>query len=121
MFSFDGVGFGLAFTASFLSGARWTFSQKVLQKSKLNLHNPIDFIYHIQPMMILTILPLAIYVEGKKNSAPLFQIHFENLQIRKPDIQIPLFLTKKGPRMAASEFGFRFSTPETLSKLVLEV
>ena len=30
-FSFDGLGFGLAFTASFLSGARWTFSQKVLQ------------------------------------------------------------------------------------------
>ena len=63
--SFDGLGFGLAFTASFLSGARWTFSQKVLQKSKLNLQNPIDFIYHIQPFMILTILPLAIYVEGK--------------------------------------------------------
>ena len=65
LFSFDGLGFGLAFTASFLSGARWTFSQKVLQKSKLNLQNPIDFIYHIQPFMILTILPLAVYVEGK--------------------------------------------------------
>jgi len=42
IFSFDGLGFGLAFTASFLSGARWTFSQKVLQvfvNNFLNVNN----------------------------------------------------------------------------------
>jgi solute carrier family 35 protein C2 len=42
-----------------------TFSQKVLQKSQLGLQNPLDFIFHIQPFMILTILPLAVYVEGE--------------------------------------------------------
>lgn len=79
--SFDGMGFGLAFTASFLSGARWTFSQKILQKSKLNLHNPIDFIYHIQPFMVLTILPLAIYVEGERLVASEFGFRFETFDI----------------------------------------
>ena len=50
--------------ASFTSGIRWTLTQTVTQKHELGLSNPIDMIYHIQPGMILSILPLAIYVEG---------------------------------------------------------
>jgi len=50
--------------ASFTSGIRWTLAQTVTQKHELGLSNPIDMIYHIQPGMILSLLPLAIYVEG---------------------------------------------------------
>jgi solute carrier family 35 protein C2 len=83
------MGFGLAFTASFLSGARWTFSQKVLQKSKLNLQNPIDFIYHIQPFMVLTILPLAVYVEGNKIISRPSTVNIRNLD--RPDFKWSFF------------------------------
>ena len=50
--------------ASFTSGIRWTLAQTVTQKHEIGLSNPIDMIYHIQPGMILSLLPLAIYVEG---------------------------------------------------------
>lgn len=50
--------------ASFSSGLRWTLAQVVTQKHELGLSNPIDMIYHIQPTMILALVPLASYVEG---------------------------------------------------------
>ena len=28
------------------------------------LHNPLDTLYHLQPFMTLTIIPLAFYIEG---------------------------------------------------------
>lgn len=62
--TFSIIGFLLALSGSFLSGARWTFSQLIMQKSAIGLENPIDLIYHIQPLMILTLLPIAIGIEG---------------------------------------------------------
>ena len=62
--TFSIIGFILALSGSFLSGARWTFSQLIMQKSAIGLENPIDLIYHIQPLMILTLLPIAIGIEG---------------------------------------------------------
>lgn len=62
--AFNLIGFLMALTASFLSGARWTLSQLIMQKGKLGLENPIDFIYHIQPIMVLTLLPFAAAFEG---------------------------------------------------------
>ena len=62
--SFSFVGFIMVLTAAFFSGIRWTLSQLIMQKSKLGLENPIDFIFHIQPLMILSLLPIAIGVEG---------------------------------------------------------
>ena len=50
--------------ASFSSGLRWTLAQIVTQKHEIGLSNPIDMMYHIQPGMILALLPLAVYVEG---------------------------------------------------------
>ena len=50
--------------ASLLSGLRWTLAQIVTQKNEIGLSNPIDMMYHIQPGMILALLPLAVYVEG---------------------------------------------------------
>jgi solute carrier family 35, member C2 len=37
----------------------------VMQRSESGLSNPIDMMYHIQPWMIVTIVPFAIAFEGK--------------------------------------------------------
>jgi solute carrier family 35 protein C2 len=57
-------GFLLVLAASFLSGVRWSTAQLIIQKSKLGLSNPIDMIYHVQPWMIVAIIPFAIFFEG---------------------------------------------------------
>ncbi len=67
--SFNAIGFSMAMAASVLSGARWTLCQVVMQKSQLGLENPVDFIYHIQPLMLLTLLPFAAAFEGLQFAA----------------------------------------------------
>ena len=54
------------FANSFLSGIRWTLSQLIMQRSNLGLSNPIDMIFHIQPFMILTLLPFIAVLEGPR-------------------------------------------------------
>eukprot|EP00057_Strongylocentrotus_purpuratus_P024294 XP_011678768.1 PREDICTED: solute carrier family 35 member C2 [Strongylocentrotus purpuratus] len=61
---FNLEGFVLVLAASFLSGLRWSLAQILTQKEETGLRNPIDIIYHLQPVMILGLLPLAIAVEG---------------------------------------------------------
>lgn len=62
---FSAEGFVLALTASGLSGLRWTLAQILTQKQELGLHNPLDTLYHLQPFMTLTLMPLAFYIEGQ--------------------------------------------------------
>ncbi|XP_046390909.1 solute carrier family 35 member C2 [Ischnura elegans] len=62
---FNVLGFCLVLFASFISGLRWTLAQLVMQKSKLGLQNPVDMVYHVQPWMIVALLPIALAVEGK--------------------------------------------------------
>jgi len=76
--SFSTVGFAMCLTASLMCGLRWTLSQKVMQKSALGLENPIDMIYHIQPLMIISLLPLAIGIEGVHLSASEFGFRFSS-------------------------------------------
>lgn len=69
MFTFDLTqfsmeGFTLILIASFLSGLRWTLAQKVMQKNEIGLRNPLDMMYHIQPWMMLALLPLSAIIEG---------------------------------------------------------
>lgn len=61
---FNLFGFILVMIASMCSGLRWTLAQTLCQKHDMGLSNPVDMIYHIQPSMILALLPLALYVEG---------------------------------------------------------
>ncbi|BFZ12772.1 hypothetical protein BsWGS_15811 [Bradybaena similaris] len=61
---FNTTGFILVMTASVLAGLRWTLAQVLLQKDKIGLHNPLDMMYHIQPWMMLALLPLCAGVEG---------------------------------------------------------
>jgi len=61
---FSLVGFAMVLSASFLSGIRWTVSQLIMQKSSLGLSNPVDMVFHVQPVMIVTLLPFAVGFEG---------------------------------------------------------
>ncbi|XP_061180279.1 solute carrier family 35 member C2-like [Saccostrea echinata] len=65
---FNMKGFIMVLSASLLSGLRWTLAQLVTQKEKLGLHNPLDLMYHIQPWMMIGLLPLSVYFEGIKLS-----------------------------------------------------
>ncbi|OWF37965.1 solute carrier family 35 member C2-like [Mizuhopecten yessoensis] len=57
-------GFIMVLSASVLSGLRWGLAQLILQKEEIGLSNPLDMMYHIQPWMILVLLPLAAIFEG---------------------------------------------------------
>lgn len=66
---FNTLGFILLLLASMSSGIRWTCVQLLLQNTKMDMKNPIDMIYYMQPWMILSLLPFAVYIEGTyKNS-----------------------------------------------------
>lgn len=62
-------GFLIVLTAAVLSGVRWTFSQTVMQRSQLGLENPVDFMYHIQPVMLITLVPFLGALEGEHQRA----------------------------------------------------
>ncbi|KAF7653391.1 hypothetical protein LDENG_00083640 [Lucifuga dentata] len=69
MFTFQSTqfnleGFILVLLASFLGGIRWTLTQVLMQKAELGLQNPIDTMYHLQPLMFMGLFPLFLYNEG---------------------------------------------------------
>jgi solute carrier family 35 protein C2 len=68
--------------ASFLSGLRWSMCQLIVQKTTLGLQNPIDMVYHVQPWMIIAVLPFALFFEGSliTNLQLSLQSHQEKLQ-----------------------------------------
>jgi len=72
------VGFFMVLSASFLSGIRWTLSQLIMQKSQLGLSNPVDMIYHVQPVMIMVLIPFAVGFEGVTISSSLALFRFED-------------------------------------------
>lgn len=63
---FNALGFVFLLFASLTSGIRWSFAQLVMQKTNLGLHNPIDMVYHMQPWMIIAILPFSLGFEGQQ-------------------------------------------------------
>lgn len=75
---FHALGFSLVLTASFLSGLRWTLSQMVLQKKEAGLSNPLDMMFHIQPWMILALLPLSAGFEGLSLSTSKYAFAFRD-------------------------------------------
>uniref|UniRef100_UPI0037E94F4A collagen alpha-1(XX) chain-like isoform X2 n=1 Tax=Semicossyphus pulcher TaxID=241346 RepID=UPI0037E94F4A len=69
MFTFESTqfnleGFIMVLMASFLGGIRWTLTQVLMQKAELGLQNPIDAMYHLQPLMFLGLFPLFLFNEG---------------------------------------------------------
>lgn len=75
------VGFMMVLSASFLSGIRWTVSQLIMQKGKYSLGNPIDMIFHVQPLMIITLLPFAVGFEGTRVSSSLQLFRYEEFSV----------------------------------------
>lgn len=61
---FNVLGFILLLIASMSSGLRWTCVQLLLQNCKINMKNPVDMIYFMQPWMIVSLLPFVIWIEG---------------------------------------------------------
>ncbi|CDW54255.1 solute carrier family 35 member C2 [Trichuris trichiura] len=64
---FAWTGFLLVQLASVCGGIRWAASQKLMQKRSLGMSNPLDMIYHVQPWMIIGIVPLFLVFEGEKS------------------------------------------------------
>ncbi|XP_066558757.1 solute carrier family 35 member C2 isoform X1 [Amia ocellicauda] len=61
---FNMEGFVLVLLASFIGGIRWTLTQILMQKAELGLQNPVDTMYHLQPIMFMGLFPLFLYNEG---------------------------------------------------------
>ncbi|NXD52567.1 S35C2 protein, partial [Corvus moneduloides] len=74
---FNAQGFVLVLCASFLGGIRWTLTQILMQKAELGLQNPIDIMFHLQPLMFLGLFPLFVVFEGLplSISEKLFRFH----------------------------------------------
>lgn len=94
---FNVEGFALVLGASFIGGIRWTLTQMLLQKAELGergaghqagwrqarpslrahpsphsagLQNPIDTMFHLQPLMFLGLFPLFAIFEGTLGCPP---------------------------------------------------
>ncbi|XP_071783684.1 solute carrier family 35 member C2 [Centroberyx gerrardi] len=69
MFTFESTqfnmeGFIMVLLASFIGGIRWTLTQVLMQKAELGLQNPVDTMYHLQPLMFLGLFPLFLFNEA---------------------------------------------------------
>uniref|UniRef100_A0A8V0YWK7 Solute carrier family 35 member C2 n=1 Tax=Gallus gallus TaxID=9031 RepID=A0A8V0YWK7_CHICK len=73
---FNTQGFMLVLCASFLGGVRWTLTQILMQKAELGLQNPIDIMFHLQPLMFLVLFPLFAVFEGLPLSVSERLFHF---------------------------------------------
>ncbi|KAF1658651.1 Solute carrier family 35 member C2, partial [Aptenodytes patagonicus] len=73
---FNAQGFMLVLCASFLGGIRWTLTQILMQKADLGLQNPIDIMFHLQPLMFLGLFPLFAVFEGLPLSISEKLFHF---------------------------------------------
>lgn len=47
-----------------LVACRWTVSQLVMQREEQALNHPLDMVAHVQPWMLIPIVPLIIVFEG---------------------------------------------------------
>ncbi|KAM9296683.1 solute carrier family 35 member C2 [Gastrophryne carolinensis] len=77
---FDTRGFILVLAASCLGGIRWTLTQILMQKAELGLQNPIDTMFHLQPIMFLSLFPLFIGIEGLHMATSQQLFCYENSQ-----------------------------------------
>lgn len=78
---FSMAGFVLALLASLFSGVRWSTAQLIMQKKAIGLHNPLDAIFHIQPVMALTIVALSFSMEGPKIAASSLLFRFSSFHV----------------------------------------
>ncbi|GFS05822.1 solute carrier family 35 member C2 [Elysia marginata] len=101
---FNLEGFILVMSASVLAGMRWTLAQVVMQKNELGLQNPIDMMYHIQPWMILALLPLSTGLELQAISTTKLYFRFSDWSVLMPSIGMILLGGALGFMLEFSEF-----------------
>jgi len=67
----DLLGLMLVELAALCTGVRWTVSQFIMQKdeSPTPLRHPLDMVAHVQPWMLLAILPMVYIFEGHELNA----------------------------------------------------
>ncbi|XP_028264963.1 solute carrier family 35 member C2 [Parambassis ranga] len=99
---FNLEGFIMVLLAAFIGGIRWTLTQVLMQKAELGLQNPIDTVYHLQPLMFLCLFPLFLFNEGLSlsTSEKLFR------EVELPPLLYSLFTLSIGGTLA---FGLGFS------------
>ncbi|KAJ1367986.1 hypothetical protein KIN20_029498 [Parelaphostrongylus tenuis] len=64
----DLTGLLLVELAASCTGVRWTVSQLVMQREEQALNHPLDMVAHVQPWMLIPIVPLIIIFEGSELS-----------------------------------------------------
>uniref|UniRef100_A0A7I4XX10 TPT domain-containing protein n=1 Tax=Haemonchus contortus TaxID=6289 RepID=A0A7I4XX10_HAECO len=64
----DLTGLLLVELAASCTGVRWTVSQLVMQREEQALNHPLDMVAHVQPWMLIPIVPLIITFEGSELS-----------------------------------------------------
>lgn len=101
---FNLEGFALVMSASVLAGMRWTLAQLVMQKNELGLHNPIDMMYHIQPWMILALLPLSSGLELQAISTTKLYFRFSDWSVLMATLGMILLGGALGFMLEFSEF-----------------
>uniref|UniRef100_A0A8C6T9U2 Solute carrier family 35 member C2 n=1 Tax=Neogobius melanostomus TaxID=47308 RepID=A0A8C6T9U2_9GOBI len=97
---FNLEGFVMVLLASFIGGIRWTLTQLLMQKAELGLQNPIDAMFHLQPLMFLGLFPLFLFNEGQSPLSRLFR------QSHLPPLLSSLLSLSVGGLLA---FGLGFS------------
>ncbi|XP_033626386.1 solute carrier family 35 member C2-like [Asterias rubens] len=78
---FNAEGFIMVISASVISGIRWSCAQIITQNQELGLTNPVDTIYHLQPIMILGLMPVALVVEGVHISSTKLFLGYEDINV----------------------------------------
>ncbi|CAD6186326.1 unnamed protein product [Caenorhabditis auriculariae] len=64
----DLTGLMLVELAAACTGVRWTVSQLVMQKDESTVRNPLDMVAHVQPWMMIPIIPMIFFFEGPELS-----------------------------------------------------
>lgn len=110
-------GFLLVLGASFLGGLRWTLAQIVTQKQEIGMSHPVDMVYHIQPWMALTLLPLVAVFEGERALASPGLFGFRDPLL----VGHYLFMMSLGGVIALSMELAEFLLLQTTSSLTLSI
>ncbi|KAG9332479.1 hypothetical protein JZ751_014577 [Albula glossodonta] len=99
---FNLEGFVMVLLASFIGGIRWTLTQVLMQKAELGLQNPVDTMFHLQPLMFMGLFPLFVFNEGLSlcSSEKLFRVG------EVPPLLYSLLMLSAGGALA---FGLGFS------------
>ncbi|KAK6729028.1 hypothetical protein RB195_006216 [Necator americanus] len=80
----DLTGLLLVELAASCTGVRWTVSQLVMQREEQALSHPLDMVAHVQPWMLIPIVPLIVMFEGGElsyDTVLFYKEHYAPVQV----------------------------------------